>query len=105
MSEITFEILKATIIVAIILITRYCIPALESYISNSKYAWVASVIKNTVESAEQTIKEEKSGSKKKALVLETVRRIFADANIKITEDQINALIESAVFTMNRDKTT
>ena len=103
MSDITFEILKATVIVAIILITRYCIPALESYISNSKYAWVSSVVKDAVESAEQTIKEEKSGSKKKAMVQTTVAQIFASAGITITQDQLNDLIESAVFAMNRDK--
>lgn len=103
MSDITFEILKAVTIIAIIAITRYCIPALQSYISNSKYAWLVGVVKDLVESAEQTIKEEKAGAKKKALVMEMVERIFDEANIKITADQLNALIESAVYTMHREE--
>lgn len=101
MNDILFEILKTVVIIAVILVTRYFIPALKSYVSRTNYAWIVAIVKDAVECAEQTIKEEKSGPKKKALVMETVGRIFSDANINITQDQLNALVESAVYTMNK----
>ena len=50
--------------------------------------------------SEQTVKEEKSGAKKKAMVLDMIEIICKEAHISITQDQIDSLIESAVFAMN-----
>lgn len=103
MNDILFNILQVVIIACVIIVTRYVAPALKSYIDTSKYAWMASVVTDAVEMAEQTIKTPKSGAEKKAVVLGAVSTIFAKAKISITEDQINSLIESAVYAMNFDK--
>lgn len=102
-NELLVDILRVVIIAAIIFFTRYCIPALKSYISSSNYALVASVVQDAVEQAEQIIKKEKAGSEKKEFVKATLSKIFEDAGIHITEDQIDSLIESAVFAMNTSK--
>lgn len=99
MNELLFNILQVAIIAAVVIFTRYLIPALECYIQGSRYAWVANIIQDAVESAEQTITEPKSGGKKKAMVIDTVRRILKEMKIDITEDQLESLIESAVYTM------
>lgn len=101
--DFTLYLIRIVITASIILITRYTIPAIKAYISNSKYEWIASVIMDAVEQAEQTIKEEKSGAKKKAFVIEIVCTIFHKAGINVTTEQIDSIIESAVFSMNKEK--
>ena len=100
MNTVLFYMLEIVVIAAIVIITRYIVPALHAYIANSKYAWIANVIADAVDAAEQTVKEEKSGAKKKAMVLDMIEIICKEAQISITQDQIDSLIESAVFAMN-----
>lgn len=102
MNELLFNALQVVIIAAVIIITRYIVPAFECYIESSRYAWVANIIQDAVESAEQTITEPKSGGKKKAMVIDTVRRIFKEVKIDVTEDQLESLIESAVYAMKKE---
>ena len=100
MDTVIFEILQIVVIAAIIIVTRYTIPAIKSYISSSNYTWIASVICDAVEQAEQTIKVDKSGPEKKVFVTKLVKKIFESSKIKVTDEQIDSLIESAVYTMN-----
>ena len=100
--DFTLYLIRIAITASIILITRYAIPAIKAYISNSKYAWIASVIIDAVEQAEQTIKEEKAGAKKKATVIEVVCAIFHKAGVEVPTEQIDSIIESAVFSMNKE---
>lgn len=103
MNELLFNILQIVIIASLIIITRYVVPAFGCYIESSRYAWVANIIQDAVESAEQTVTQPKSGGKKKAMVIDTVRRILKEMKIDITEDQLDSLIESAVYAMNAAK--
>lgn len=103
MERFLFDILQISVIAFFIVVARYLVPALKSYVENSKYAWVANVVMDAVEAAEQTVKEEKSGAKKKAIVLDCLDRIFKTYNITITEDEIESLIESAVYVMKKEQ--
>ena len=100
MNDILFEILKAVVIVAVMVVTRYVVPWIKSKISESQYAVVVALIETAVAAAEQTITAEGSGEEKKAQVLEYVQTELAERGITITDEQLDTLIEAAVYALN-----
>ena len=101
MNSILFEILKAVVILAVILLTRYAVPYLKQILENSKHEWVVKWVDVAVKSAEQTIKD---GEKdKKTIVTEFIKSQLIKKNISISDEQLDNLIESAVFAMNGGK--
>lgn len=101
MNEVLFEVLKSVVVLLVILITSYAIPYIRQLVENTKYAWVVKWVDLAVKSAEQTIF--KSGADKKAIVTDCIKRLLIRKNIDMTDEQIDILIESAVFEMNRGK--
>lgn len=101
MNDILFEILKAVVVLAVILITRYAVPYLKQVAENSKYEWIVKWVGVAVQSAEQTIKN--SGKDKKAIVTEFIKSQLIQKNISISDEQLDNLIESAVYAMNENK--
>lgn len=102
MSDILFEVLKCVIIISIMLITRYAIPYLNARVQESKYAEIVEWAKSAVLMAEQTITKEKSGAEKKRIVVDFLKRILISKNISITDEQLDTLIESAVYAMKKE---
>ncbi len=101
MNDILFEILKATVVLAVILITRYAVPYLKQIVDNSKYEWVVKMVDVAVKAAEQTIKD---GEKdKKTIVTKFIKSQLIQKNISISDEQLDNLIESAVYAMNEAK--
>lgn len=106
MNEILFEVLKAVIIISIMVITRYAIPWIKEYTELAKNQTVTNLITAAVQYAEQTIKKETgSGKEKKAIVTEFLKEQLEAKNISISDEQLNALVESAVYAMNEAKKT
>lgn len=101
MNDILFEILKAVTILVVILLTRYALPYLKQVVEVSKYNWVLKWVNVAVKSAEQTIKE--GGQEKKAIVTEFIRGLLIKKKISLSDEQLDNLIESAVYAMNADK--
>lgn len=99
MNEILFEVLKAVLVLVIILIGRYAIPYIRLQLENTKYAWVLKWVDLAVKSAEQTITGERTGPEKKAIVTEFIKNMLIKKNIAMSEDQVDTLIEAAVFAM------
>lgn len=99
MNDILFELLKVTIIIVIIAITRYLIPYLKMKIEASKYADIVDWVEKAVKAAEQTITESGKGSEKKQKVIDFILEYAVKNNVDITYEQIDALIEAAVKTM------
>jgi hypothetical protein len=93
MNDLTFIVLKTVIIIATTLVTYYLIPLL-------KYKYASTVISDAVTAMEQVIKEEKSGSLRKEKVMEYAKKVLGHS---LSEEQINDLIEAAVFAMNKDR--
>ena len=52
---------------------------------------------------EQTIRESGQGKAKKAQVIAFVSAWLAEHDMYITEEQLDKLIEAAVFTMNKEQ--
>jgi uncharacterized membrane protein len=87
MSEITFIILKIVVIIATTIITYYLVPYL-------KYKYASTIIGDAVAAMEQTIVDKGMGSIKKQKVIEYTKKVIGNA---LTEEQIDELIEAAVF--------
>lgn len=101
MNEVTFEILKIVVIICSCLISVYLIPYLDTLKKDKKYGQVIEIIEVAVKSAEQVIGSGQ-GSLKKAEVVKFVSEWLTRNGIKIMEDQIDQLIECAVYKMKQE---
>lgn len=102
MEEILKYLAELLIAVAIIILTRYLIPWIKSRIEASEYKWLYDLIIDAVQYAEQTVHGSKTGSEKKALVVDLIHEAMRGKKQIIPDEQINAIIESIVFTMNKE---
>lgn len=100
MNEITFNVLKIVVTLCSVWITYYLVPYIKNKIAESKNKQLIDTIARAVRAAEQTIKESGQGKVKKAEVVAFVSHWLTEKGIHITEDQLDKLIEAAVFTMN-----
>ena len=103
MNDITFEILKLAVTVIMIIITRYVIPCLQLKLKNEvdEATWVQ--VMRLVRSAEQVARSYDTGADKKEYVTRMLKSWAEKNQIKLSETQIEDLIESAVFVMNNEK--
>ena len=102
MNEIAFDVLMIVVSVCVAVVTRYLIPYLKNVVSDNKYAAVIEIIRVAVEAAEQTIKDSGQGKVKKAQVIAFVSHWLTENGIHITEEQIDKLVESAVWQLNNE---
>ena len=99
MDDITFLILKVVVSVVAALIGAYLIPYLKAKTASAQYQDVVDFVNTAVYAAEQVIRGEKRGSEKKAEALGHIRNWLAMRGIKVTDTDLDALIEAAVFAM------
>ena len=104
MNEVVFEIVKAILGLAVVLLMRYAIPWLKLQVENTKYSWVLTWVDIAVSAQEQTVFGDKSGPEKKAIVTEFIKSMLIEKNIAMSDEQISNLIEAAVYAMNIDRT-
>ena len=100
MNELTFNILKIVVAVATVFVSAYVIPLLREKLHDSKYQRLLEMVEIAVRAAEQTIKAD--GAVKKDEVVKFVTQWMLAHGIAITQDQLDQLIECAVFNMNRE---
>lgn len=98
MSEITMEILKVIVMLAVMLAMRYLIPLLKELIGAAKMEEIRKWVKDTVLMAQQ-VHEAKTGAERKAIVVDMLHNMLIKKNIDISEEQLNTLIEAAVKAM------
>ena len=101
MNDIIFEVLKCVIIVAIMAVTGYLMPWLKNNTELAKNQILSDMILAAVQYAEQTVNG--AGKEKKALVTDYLKTQLKAKGINITDEQLNALIESAVYALNEAK--
>ena len=99
MNDILYEVLKSVVVLVLILITRYAIPYLKQKIENSKYDWVVKWVDIAVRSTEQTIFGDKMGLERKTIVTRFIKKLLLQKNIALSDEQLDNIIESAVFAM------
>lgn len=101
MNELLFDVVKIVVAVMAVLISTYLVPYLKSLARNEKYARLVEFVSTAVHAAEQTIKGDGRGGERKHEVLKQVRGWLNGRGIDVTEEQLNILVEAAVYNMNR----
>lgn len=100
MNDLMFAILKIAVSVCTCLVTLYAVPYLHRLAQNEKLQEILKAVNTAVLCAEQTIKGAKKGAEKKELALAYVSAWLSDHAIHVTAEQLNGLIEAAVYGMN-----
>jgi LL-H family phage holin len=103
MNDLTFNLLKIVISVVAALIAYYVIPFLKEKVKEAKYKDLVEAVKIAVDAAEQTFKEGGMGKLKKEDVIKFITSYLNDNKIDISDDQLDRLIEAAVFQLNKGK--
>lgn len=99
MRDIVLEVLKLTIMIATMLITRYAIPWLKAKTENAVMQTLIDWIGQAVMAAEQTHQAE-TGQERKAIVTEFIKKILIKKNISLSDEELDTIIEAAVKQMN-----
>ena len=81
-----------------VILTAYIIPLLKQSISSKQLDNVRLAVNTSVRAAEMLFSTEQGEAKKK-----WVLDYLASQNIVVDEEQLNALIEEAVYELNKDK--
>ena len=100
MNDLILKALEFVVIVATIVIIRYVIPWIKGVTAYNEEGIVYGIVQTAVQYAEQTMT---GGAVKKEAVMEYLFSIFQQKGIGIREDQLNALVEAAVYAMNQEK--
>lgn len=107
MSQIVMDLIVAltcgVVTWAIQTVIKHVVPFVETKLKESQYSWAADIIANAVRAYEQTVSGHGMGEDKFQLVMEFVNRELSKHGIKLSEEQITVLIESAVQAMNAEQ--
>ena len=99
MNEIIYEIIRAALVISIMVVVRYVVPFLKSKINGTDLEWIYAWAVKAVKAAEQTTTGDHMGSQKKQIVKEFLQDVAREKNVPITDEQLENLIESAVYVM------
>ena len=102
MHEIMIDVLMIVISVLSALVSAYLIPLIKAKTNSEKYADLMDIIVVAVKAAEQTINGSGLGKVKKAEVVSFVSHWLAEKNIKISEAELDKLIECAVYALKNE---
>ena len=102
MNELLTNLLVTFIVATITLVVRYGIPMLKQAVEGTKLETAMQYASEFVKAAEQTMSE-LTGNDKKTWVTNILKGVLTAKNISLSDEQINAIIEAAVFDMNTNK--
>lgn len=109
MNDLFFKVLLAVITALIGVIVNQAVPYLrkkyeesEAKVRQTRWAWTMDIADAAVRSVEQTAAEAIHGTGKKDLAVQFVKSALRQANIAMSDYQIDTLIEAAVQAMNAD---
>lgn len=96
MDEIVVRIIELIITIIIALIGRYAIPYLKGKMGEQNYKLILQWAVTFVVAAEKMIIGEKTGEEKRELVTKWIKEKANELGIKLTEEQIRTILESAL---------
>lgn len=102
MREIVLELLKLTIMIVAMLLTRYVVPWLKAKTQNETMHTLIDWAIQAVLAAEQAHKAQ-SGPERKAIVTRFIKQILEQKNLALSDEEIDVMIEAAVRQMNAAK--
>lgn len=107
MNTLIFNILMALVVTIAGIVAKQLLPYLREKkdeaiekVKRTRWAWAAEIIDAVVRAIEQTVGDEIHGEEKKNEAIRIIGRIFYQAGLYMTDDQIDALLEAAVQSMN-----
>lgn len=103
MDEILMMLIKIIVIVCVILLTRYVIPAVKTWCEVHMSKELRDAVKECVEAAEQTITGSGRGQDKYDRVMTDLINLHMNVKGDVDTTKLNRMIESAVFQMNKEK--
>lgn len=103
MNETIFIIFRFVLLIVLAVLTRYIIPYLQKLVDNTELGYLRQVVSDAVLAAEQTVSTTGAGAEKKEIVTKFIRHMLISKNMSISDQQIDSLIESAVYMFNADK--
>lgn len=102
MNDLLFDVLKIVVTVATALISIYVVPLLKEKLADAKYTRLLEMVEIAVRAAEQTIQGSGQGKYKKEEVISFVSSWMFKHGIIITEEQLDNLIEAAVYQLKQE---
>ena len=99
MNELLLQILLVIVSLIGVLITYVLVPYLNARTTETQQKQIALWVQIAVEAAEQIINKAGAGLDKKAYVLS----VLNEKGIKVTAEQLDTLIEAAVYQLNKAK--
>lgn len=95
MRDIILELLKLTIMIATLVITRYVVPWIKAKTEGETISLICDWTAQAVLAAEQT-HGAGTGTEKKRIVREFIQKILAQKGVELTDEEIDTMIEAAV---------
>ena len=102
MRDIILELLKLTIMVATLVITRYVVPWIKAKTENEVMGTIIDLVAQAVLAAEQCHQAE-PGPERKAIVTKFIKTILEQKNLALSDEELDMMIEAAVKQMNAAK--
>lgn len=102
-SEVTLIVVRIVFAVLSLVITYYILPFINELTEKYKNERFENFVSDSVRAAEQIIKGSGKGAIKKEKVLNEVTEWLKKHNINVSEEVVNTMIESIVFTMNHSE--
>lgn len=95
--DITY-VFEAILTIIMFVMMRFVVPCLKSHISDAKWAELYKWVSIAVRAAEMIYKDSGMGADK----YNFVREFLADRGYTVNDDEIDAMIESAVLELKRE---
>lgn len=105
MNEVLFIIFRFVLLVALFVLMKYIIPYLQKLIVCSAANTASLTTCRKYLSSESSISATSAGIEKKGIVTEFIKNMLISKNISISDQQIDNLIESAVYLFNASNKT
>lgn len=99
MRDIIMELLKLTIMIATLVITRYVVPWIKAKTQSDTMSVLIDWAMQAVLAAEQA-HQAMPGPERKAIVTKFIKQILEQKNIALSDEEIDVMIEAAVKQMN-----
>lgn len=96
------KVLELIITALMMVITRYLVPYLQSVINEKADATTRKIIKESVVAMEVIFAANGTGALKKEEATKFVVNYLSNRNIKISDEEVNVLIEAAVNAMKKE---
>lgn len=93
-------IVQAIAIMAGAILIRYVAPLLIQMLRSHNYMLAADIVETAVQAAEQTIRGYHRGEERYRFAIERIRRALNEKGINIPIEQIDLMIEAAVYALN-----